>query len=64
MVVAPGHRRHGYGTHIVLHLKHLCLRNGWRPIAGCHVGNVGSRTCLEAAGFRSRHQLLEFRWPG
>jgi GNAT superfamily N-acetyltransferase len=63
MVVAPDHRRRGYGTSIVRHLKHLCLTSGWRPIAGCHVNNVGSRKSLEAAGFLSRHELLEFRWP-
>lgn len=62
MMVAAGHRRRGFGRHIVRHLVHLCLTTGKRPIAGCSVENHASQGCLESAGFRSEYQLIEFAW--
>lgn len=62
MMVAAGHRRRGFGRHIVRHLVHLCLTTGKRPIAGCSVENHASQRCLESAGFRSEYQLIEFAW--
>ena len=62
MVVAPDQRRRGFGRHIVRHLADLCLSTGKRPIAGCSVENLASQSCLESAGFRSEHKLIEFAW--
>ncbi len=62
MMVTPGQRRRGFGRHIVQHLVSLCLTAGKRPIAGCSVENRASQKCLESAGFRSEHQLIEFAW--
>ncbi len=62
MMVAPGRRRQGFGRYIVQHLVHLCLTAGKRPIAGCDIENRASQSCLESAGFRSEHQLIEFAW--
>ncbi len=62
MMVAPSCRRRGVGRHIVRHLAMLCLSTGKRPICGCSIDNHASRQCLESAGFRSDHQLLEFAW--
>ena len=60
MVVGPEHRHRGYGSYIVAHLKSLCLSNGWRPICGCSIDNLGSQRTLERAGFASSHNLVEF----
>jgi GNAT superfamily N-acetyltransferase len=60
MVVHPEHRRRGYGTYIIAHLKARCLASGLRPICGCSVDNVASQRTLERAGFASRHRLVEF----
>lgn len=60
MVVAPAHRRRGYGTYIVAHLKAHCLASRLRPICGCAVDNLASQRTLERAGFASRHKLMEF----
>jgi len=60
MVVAPAHRRRGYGVHIVSHLKAHCLASGWRPICGCAIDNHASQRTLERAGFASLHSSVEF----
>jgi GNAT superfamily N-acetyltransferase len=60
MLVNPSRRRQGIGQHIIRHLKADCLSRGRRPICCCDIGNLASRACLEAAGFRSRHQTVEF----
>ncbi len=60
MLVNPSRRRQGIGQYIVRHLKAHCLSQGLRPICCCDIGNVASRACLEAAGFRSRHRTVEF----
>jgi RimJ/RimL family protein N-acetyltransferase len=62
MMVAPRHRRRGLGRYIVRHLIQSCLASGKRPICGCHIDNIASRRCLESAGFRSEHELLELSW--
>ncbi len=62
MMVAPDQRRRGFGRYIVRHLVDLCLTTGKRPIAGCSVENLASQRCLESAGFRSEHRLIEFAW--
>jgi GNAT superfamily N-acetyltransferase len=64
MVVRRTHRRRGLGTHIVRHLKALCLSRGWRPVCGCGVENVASQLTLERAGFAPLHALLRFRLAG
>ena len=60
MVVAPWHRRGGFGAQIIAQLKAHCVNAGFRPVAGCAADNVASRRALERAGFRSAHSLLEF----
>jgi RimJ/RimL family protein N-acetyltransferase len=62
MSVVATHRRKGLGTYIARHLKHFCLGEDHRPIAGCRVDNVASKRALERAGFRSEHQLFEVTW--
>ena len=62
MLVSPSRRRVGFGEYIVRHLKVHCLSQGFRPICGCDIENSASRACLEAAGFRSRHRLVELQW--
>lgn len=63
MLVSPHHRRRGIGEYIVRHLKSDCAAMGGRPVCGCGVDNLASKACLEAAGFRSRHQLLRADLP-
>ena len=58
MLVAPAHRRRGYGSHIIQYLKSQCLQKGLRPICGCSVENVGSQRALTNAGFVCEHRLL------
>jgi GNAT superfamily N-acetyltransferase len=59
MVVHPEHRRRGYGSYIIAHLKSHCLARGWRPICGCSIHNTASQRTPERAGFASRHLLLD-----
>jgi GNAT superfamily N-acetyltransferase len=63
MLVVPEHRGKGHGSAIIHHMADHCRNRGWRPICGCDVANVGSRKCLENAGFVPRHRLLEFNFP-
>ena len=60
MLVDRKYRRRGYGEFIIRYLANHCRQNGWYPICGCAIENVGSRRCLENAGFISRYRLLEF----
>lgn len=60
MLVKPSRRRQGIGTYVIRHLKAHCLEKGLRPVCCCDIENVASRQCLESAGFRSRHRILEF----
>ncbi len=60
MVVVPAERRRGHGREILLHLIRICTEAGNQPIAGCSIDNLASRRCLESAGFRSEHRLVEF----
>ena len=46
MLVAPNHRRKGYGTHIISFLKDYCLQRGQRPICGCGADNIASQRTL------------------
>ena len=62
MLVAPKHRRHGYGSHIIAFLKDHYLQNGLRPICGCSVDNTGSRRALNNAGLVSEHRLLQISY--
>ncbi len=64
MVVAPGHRGRGLGARIVADLARRCVARGDRPVCGCAVENVASRRSLEAAGFRTEHDLVEFDLAG
>jgi len=64
MVVAPRFRGRGFGARIVANVASRCLAAGDRPICGCAVENVASRRSLEAAGFRSEHELVEVRVAG
>lgn len=59
MLVHRNYRKQGYGTYIIQYLADYCQQQGWRPICGCAVENIGSRKCLEAAGFIARYRLLE-----
>lgn len=60
MLVKPSRRRQGIGTHVIRHLKAACLDQGLRPICCCDIENTASRRCLQAAGFRSWHRIVEF----
>lgn len=60
MLVDRKYRRQGYGSYIIRYLAEYCRRNGDRPICGCAIENVGSRRCLENAGYIARYRLLEF----
>jgi GNAT superfamily N-acetyltransferase len=59
MMVAPAHRRRGYGAYIIRHLKAHVVAQGLRPIAGCAADNLGSRRTLERAGFVRSHAILD-----
>jgi len=60
MLVDKNFRGRGLGRLIISYLANYCAKNGWRPIAGCAVNNIGSRRCLEKAGFVAGYRLLEF----
>ena len=62
MLVAPMHRHHGFGSHIISFLKSHYLGKGLRPICGCSVDNVGSHRALNNAGFVSEHRLLQITY--
>jgi hypothetical protein len=62
MVVAPGDRLKGIGTHIASWMKHHCQTSDLNPVCGCSAANRASRRALERAGFAAEHQLLEFSW--
>lgn len=57
---SPEHRKQGFATHIINHLKFTCLEDGNIPICGCAYGNISSQKTLEKCGFKSRHKLIEF----
>ncbi|MGR3501479.1 GNAT family N-acetyltransferase [Pseudaestuariivita sp.] len=60
MMVAPGFRRKGLGTHIVIEMANRAEQAGLRPICGCAASNAASKATLEKAGFVSAHQLMSF----
>ncbi len=62
MLVAPKHRRLGYGSHVIEFLKDHYLRKGLRPICGCSIDNIGSQRALINAGFVSEHRLLQISY--
>jgi len=64
MVINMAHQRKGLGQYIVRHLKRASLAKNLRPLCCCDVENLASRACLEAAGFRTRHRLVEFELDG
>jgi RimJ/RimL family protein N-acetyltransferase len=59
MVVAPDRRGRGVGTAIVAAMRDRVAARGGRAICGCDIDNIASRRCLERAGFRTDHVLLE-----
>lgn len=60
MLVEKEYRHQGVGQYIISYLADFCIKNGWRPVAGCAVENIGSRRTLEKAGFTAGYRLLEF----
>ncbi|WP_159089253.1 GNAT family N-acetyltransferase [Tateyamaria sp. Alg231-49] len=60
MMVAPGFRCRGLGTHIVSEIANKIELAGLRPICGCGASNIASKATLEKAGFVSEHQLISF----
>lgn len=60
MLVEKNYRGQGVGQFIISFLADFCFSNGWRPVAGCAVENIGSRRTLEKAGFTAGHRMLEF----
>jgi GNAT superfamily N-acetyltransferase len=60
MYVHPDHRKKGIGAWIINNMVQKCLKNGWRPVAGCADYNIGSKKTLEKAGFISKHVIVEF----
>lgn len=63
MVVAPDRRGRGVGTAIVAAMRDRVAARGGRAICGCDIDNIASRRCLERAGFRTDHFLLEGMLP-
>lgn len=60
MWVHPDFRGRGFAKQIISQLKTRARSQGLVPICGCASDNVASRHALEANGFRSQHQLIEF----
>lgn len=60
MWVNPDYRKQGFAVKIISYLKHLCIRNGWKPICGCAFDNIASQKTLEKNGFYSKFKLVEF----
>lgn len=60
MWVNPDFRKQGIATHIISHLKDICLKKNWKPICGCAIENIASKKTLEKNGFVSKHTLIEF----
>jgi GNAT superfamily N-acetyltransferase len=60
MLVEKEYRHQGVGQYIISYLADFCIKNGWRPVAGCGVENIGSRRTLEKAGFIADYRMLEF----
>lgn len=60
MLVVKDFRGQGAGQFIIGYMADYCIKNGWRPIAGCGVDNIGSRRCLEKAGFIAGYRILAF----
>ncbi len=58
MMVAPGHRRHGWATYILTLLRAQCTAEGRRAICSTTVENVGAQKAIKGAGFVSRHRIL------
>ena len=62
MWVHPLHRAKGYAKQIVGYLTRLCIASGQKTVCGCAIDNGASRRALEANGYNTVHQLLEYRW--
>jgi len=60
MLVEKDFRGQGIGQHIISTLADYCIKNGWRPIAGCAIENIASRRTLEKAGFVAGYRMLAF----
>ncbi|PKN99455.1 MAG: hypothetical protein CVU42_08130 [Chloroflexi bacterium HGW-Chloroflexi-4] len=60
MLVEKEYRGQGIGQFIISTLADHCIKNGWRPVAGCAVENTASRRTLEKAGFTAGYRMLEF----
>lgn len=58
--IHPEHRRKGYSTQIMLHLKELCVQNNKKPISGCGAENSASQIMQSKIGFISKYKLIEF----
>lgn len=61
MWVNPDYRNLGHATQIISYLKHVCIQNNWKPIAGCAADNLASQKTLEKNGFYSIHKLIDFK---
>lgn len=61
MWVNPDFRKRGFATQIISYLKHFCIQNHWKPIAGCAADNLASQKTLEKNGFYSKHKLIDFK---
>lgn len=58
MMVAPDHRRRGWGAYILTLLTDRCRAGGMRPICSTTVENVGAQKAIMRAGFASRHRIM------
>lgn len=59
MLVDVKYRRRGLGEYIIRYLADYCEQQGWHPVCGCAIDNIGSRRSIEKAGFIAGYRLLE-----
>jgi len=59
MIVAPNHRKKGYGSYLLNRAKEIAISSGKTPICSTTRDNIGSQRAIKNCGFRSMHQLLE-----
>jgi GNAT superfamily N-acetyltransferase len=51
-------RQRGIGRSIIIHLRNICIENGFTPLAGCWYYNHYSKRTLESTGFITKTRLL------
>ena len=59
MMVDPGFRGLGWGTHILQLLTTQAIREHKTPICSTTKDNIGSQIAIERAGYQSSHRILD-----